>query len=258
MWRHVDSSVRGTSHEATGAPCQDYCAGRVVPTPGGPVLVVAVADGAGSASHSEVGARLAAETFVERAEAQLMRSPTLAIESLYDDARARVVAEAQALGVAPRELACTLLSAVVGPGWAAFAQVGDGAIVFDGPEGHQLAFWPDNGEYANTTRFLTDADHPRHLRVDRLDRPVAELALLSDGIQMLALDYTNARVHGAFFAPMFRTLRDAPDLGVLHASLAAFLGSPRVNGRTDDDKTLFLATRDPEPVDADDAPDTPA
>ena len=254
MWRHVESSVRGTSHGATGAPCQDYCVSRVFQTPGGPVLAVAVADGAGSAALSDVGAWLAAETFVERAEAVFRTGEIVTTEPLYDYAHARVVAEAEARGVAPRELACTLLSAVVGRDWAVFAQVGDGAIVFDGRGGLQLAFWPDNGEYANTTRFLTDADYPRHVKVERLNQPVAELAVLTDGIQMLALDYTNTCVHAAFFTPMFRTLGHATDLDALKSSLAAFLDSPRVNGRTDDDKTLFLATRAPGLADAADPP----
>ena len=145
--------------------------------------------------------------------------------------------------MAARQLACTFLGAVVGDDWAAFVQIGDGAIVFDGEAGYELAFWPDNGEYANTTRFLTDEDYRSHLRIEIVARPVSELALLTDGLQMLALDYAQVQVHGPFFTPLFRTVRNGPAEDVLRAALLGFMDSRPVNDRTDDDKTLLLATR---------------
>ena len=111
--------------------------------------------------------------------------------------------------------------------------------------GFAFAFWPDSGEYANTTRFLTDADYPIRLRLDRLSRPVARLALLTDGLQMLAIDYATAEVHARFFAPLFGVVAAATDQDQASADLAGWLDSPRINARTDDDKTLFLATRRP-------------
>ena len=60
---------------------------------------------------------------------------------------------------------------------------------------------------------------------------------------MLALDFGQARVHDRFFAPLFRTVRNGPDEETLRASLLEFMDSKRVNDRTDDDKTLLLATR---------------
>jgi len=115
--------------------------------------------------------------------------------------------------------------------------------VFDGEAGYELAFWPDNGEYANTTRFLTDDDYRRHLRIDIVARQVSELAVLTDGLQMLALDFAMTRVHDRFFAPLFKAVRSGPSEETLRASLLEFMDSKRVNERTDDDKTLLLATR---------------
>ena len=60
---------------------------------------------------------------------------------------------------------------------------------------------------------------------------------------MLALDYAATRAHGPFFSPLFRTIRDGPGEETLRASLRDYLNSGRVNARTDDDKTLLLATR---------------
>jgi hypothetical protein len=160
-----------------------------------------------------------------------------------DAARARVLEEAATQGVVPRQLACTLLAVIVGGGWAAFAQIGDGVIVFNGDAGYELAFWPDNGEYANTTRFLTDDDYRKHLRIETVTRQISELAVMTDGLQMLALDFKGARVHDRFFEPLFRTVRNNPNEEALRTSLLEFMDSKRVNERTDDDKTLLLATR---------------
>ena len=146
-------------------------------------------------------------------------------------------------GVVPRQLACTLLVALAGDDWAAFAQIGDGVIVFNVDAGYELAFWPDNGEYANTTRFLTDDDYRKHLRIEVVTRQVSELAVMTDGLQMLALDFKGARVHDRFFEPLFRTVRNNPNEEALRNSLLDFMDSKRVNERTDDDKTLLLATR---------------
>src|SRR5262249_55721179 len=115
--------------------------------------------------------------------------------------------------------------------------------------GYELAFWPDNGEYANTTRFLTDDDYRDHLRIEVVDRSISELAALTDGLQMLALDFVMMRAHDRFFAPLFRTVRNGPGVDTLRDSLLNFMDSKRVNDRTDDDKTLVLATRN--------APDAP-
>jgi hypothetical protein len=241
MWKLVYNSVRGTSHVQTGQPCQDHCAGRVV----GTKVVATCSDGAGSAELSHLGSRLAVERFLEEAEQSLgSTAPDReTIECWVDAARDRILEEASAYGVLPRQLACTLLGAIVGDAWAALVQIGDGVIVFDGEAGYEFAFWPDNGEYANTTRFLTDEDYRAHLRIEIVPRPVGELALLTDGLQMLALDFAEARVHGPFFAPLFRTVRDGPDEDTLRESLLEFMDSRRVNDRTDDDKTLLLATR---------------
>jgi hypothetical protein len=246
MWKLVYGSATGTSHLRSGQPCQDYCAGSVA----GSTLVAACADGAGSAELSHLGSKVAVEFFMENA-AELESAPTREqIESWVEAARTRVLELAASNDSTPRELACTLLAAIIGESWAAFAQIGDGAIVFDGPEGYELAFWPDNGEYANTTRFLTEDDYHANLRIEIVERQVTELAVLTDGLQRIALDFVQAKAHDPFFAPLFRTVKNGPDVERLRASLLEFMDSKRVNDHTDDDKTLLLATRI--------APDVPA
>jgi len=60
---------------------------------------------------------------------------------------------------------------------------------------------------------------------------------------MLALDFSQSKAHDPFFAPLFRTVKNGPDEEVLRSALLDFMDSNRVNERTDDDKSLLLATR---------------
>ena len=249
MWKLLFQSVAGPSHERAGPPCQDSCLVRLAQTRRGPVLVLACADGAGSAAHAEAGARLACREAVRLVLAGLRDGLPVAevgrdtALAWYDQLRQQLQAEAERRGLEVPELACTLLLAVVGPDAAAFAQVGDGAIVLRAGDDYETAFWPQNGEYANSTNFVTDPAFAGNLAFERRPGPVDELALFTDGLQMLALNFADRTVHGPFFVPMFRKLRAASAGEGLARALRNFLKSPALSQRSDDDKTLILATR---------------
>jgi hypothetical protein len=153
--------------------------------------------------------------------------------------------EARGRGQAPRQFAATLLLAVVGETAARFAQIGDGAIVVQDDGGYRPVFWPKSHEYVNATNFLTDGDWKGATAFAGRDSRLDELALLTDGLQPLCLDYTAKAAYRPFFSPMFCPLREANSGSDLLTDLRQFLDSPQVNERTDDDKTLILATRVP-------------
>lgn len=135
--------------------------------------------------------------------------------------------------------ATTLLVAVVSDGSVAAAQIGDGAIVLSDAEGIQALMLPDHGEYLNETVFLTSNDYKERARVVVLPHHGSRaLALLTDGLEGLALNLAEGSAHMPFFAPLFRFAAE-PDAS--EAELASFLESARVCARTDDDKTLLLA-----------------
>ena len=244
-WLVLGQSVAGTAHRGRNTPCQDAFRFKTL-GPAGEWLVVAVADGAGSASHSQTGAELACEAIVGRA-GEWGPTGLGSVEKLTElvtTARAAVLEEAERLGVPPRELACTLLVAAVGPEGGVGAQIGDGAVVLgDGGDAYRVAVWPEPSEYANCTHFLTDDTFPEGLRVEALTGPVSEISAFTDGLQRLALDFAARGPYADFFRPMFATLRKAADPTELTEPLRAFLDSDRVNARTDDDKTLVLAAR---------------
>jgi len=214
------------------------------------VLSIVVADGAGSAACGGRGAEIACETAQREIEMWVQTMAELVpacvtVEQWFGSVRNALLGAAASEDAALRDFACTLLIAVVAPAGAAYGHVGDGGIVIDTGAGLELVFWPQSGEYANMTRFITDDDALEHIRtLDSVTAP-EELAVFTDGIQRLALDFRSACVHAPFFDPMLAVLRrQMPgECDVLDNKLALFLASAKVNSRTDDDKTLVLATR---------------
>lgn len=249
MWRILADSVAGSSHAARAAPCQDAHVVERVEAASGSILVVVVADGAGSAQFGEIGAAMTCQTLRARARSALVAGTT--VGQLTRDvlagwllaAKSEIVREADSRGVRPRELACTAILAVVGESAAAFAQVGDGAVVVPDKHGYAPVFWPAPAEYANATDFLTDGGVEDRIVCEVATGRIDEVAVFSDGLQRLALDFSTRRGHAKFFAPLLAALRDQPVTEQLAGSFRAFLDSAQVNARTDDDKTLVLATR---------------
>jgi len=250
MWRLLAESVIGTSHVRSDKPCQDRCHTLRSVIRAQHILIAACADGAGSASASEVGA----QTAIESVMALILRDLDGGLEVAdlsrddgvrwYREALAAMTSEAAARVLPLHELACTLLVAVVGETHAVFVQIGDGAIVIREGEGYAAVFWPQQGEYANTTFFLTSATMEERLEFSLRDAPDA-LALFTDGLQNLTLEMAARTPHTRFFDAMFKQLATAEAAEELIAPLRAFLDSPSVNQRTDDDKSLILAWRPP-------------
>ncbi len=254
MWRLLAESVPGTSHARTNTPCQDSHKVTNYPICGSHYLVLACSDGAGSASHSDVGSRIACEAAVDEACRFLNTGASLAAVdrptaiSWLQAIRIRLAAEAEKKGVELRQLAATLLLAVEGPNTSVFLQIGDGAIVTFEPTplgaGIRTVFWPQNGEYANTTSFLTDDKFGDLAMFERRDKCHTGIAAFTDGVQLLALDFCLKAAHRPFFEPFFKQLLDASEPDNLHIPFRHFLNSKQVNDRTDDDKTLVIAVRE--------------
>jgi hypothetical protein len=247
-WGYAGASVTGTSHlKNQDGACQDTH--RCTFSHDLQVLVCVVSDGAGSAPCSGEGSKRTCDFVVERVLASSQAeiySRDFALDTV-DRVREMLVGIAQSEGRPSRDYACTLLVAVVGDEKVSFWQIGDGAICFRkrSEEGLHFAFWPAKGEYANVTEFVTDPTAAEELQFDAGDMPIVDLAMFSDGLERLALDFNAGEVHAQFFASLFPYLyRCSPGhLLELESQMSAFLGSERVNARTDDDKTLILATR---------------
>jgi hypothetical protein len=249
-WQVVAASTVGTRHAAAQQVCDDANAHWQ----DGSGLVLVAADGAGSASRAAEGARLAAEV-AQAAAVRLLGAGPPDRDAAGTGLQAVLLAARQALDdlaagdgdpsagqATVAELATTLTVVLAWPELLGVAQVGDGAVVVrrDGAK-LELLLGPEPREYVNETTFLTS---PAFL--DSAQIVVAEatevtgIAVMTDGLQLLALDLAARTPHSPFFEPLFAF---AGGNGDLDGELGAFLGSESVCARTDDDKTLLLAVR---------------
>jgi hypothetical protein len=161
-------------------------------------------------------------------------------------ARQAIIHHAEQSQIAARDYSTTALALVIGPTGGAAAQIGDGLIAIrERGDEWSWVFWPQRGEYANVTRFLVDDDAEQIMESGLISDLVTDVALMTDGLEPLALHYESRVVHTPFFEGFARPLRGASSEGFsqeLSNQLARFLVSPKVSARVDDDLTFVLAT----------------
>jgi hypothetical protein len=244
MWSAISASVIGTSHEAIGAPCQDACQLLRMRFEQEDLLIAAVADGAGSVPHSQIGSSEAVQRVVQLVSQGGFTPGSLDAQQLkgwYQEVLDHLGGVAKREALPLHELACTLLLAIVWRDGAVLGQIGDGAWVVEKDGTFLAGTWPETGEYANVTVFLTTEGALDHLQFRRLEGKVSGIAGFTDGIQSLALDYAQRVPAARFFNAVLSPLRDGKDETELIAPLRLLLSSELISSRTDDDKTLLIA-----------------
>ena len=253
-WRIAHASAIGLAHINQNTECQDRFACRTVKTEKeGEVLIAVVADGAGSTTDGQIGAEVACRIFAEEV-ADLLAMKDASLKSLTQEFGRRWISyfqlkigeKAKVEKKELRDYASTLVGAVIGARCAAFYQIGDGGIVYSttgAPESYRFAIAPVESEYVNVTDFVTDETAAERLRFELVEEKVEDLILFSDGIYAIAVDYQKGAPHEPFLMPMIAPLRKGAALNGLNEKLENFLGSPKINEKTDDDKTIILASR---------------
>jgi len=254
-WKAIARSVMGVSHQHQGQPCQDAGAYRRLD---GGILLGAIADGAGSVNHAEIGAQLVVQSsldFLQRwHEFALRRGERQWVEKL-DQGKTRRFFEhllqrlhhdlrqqANQLNCDMSCLAATLLVFIAHPQGLIALQVGDGFLVVHRGDGHyQILFTPDKGEFANETVFITSENAVQSLQVYHSSDPVAFICASTDGLENVAIKQRDWSAFPPFFQPLEIYLQETPDPEEEPDYLENFLNSERLNQRTQDDKTLLLA-----------------
>lgn len=241
-WRAVGVSVEGAAHRQRGGGCQD--AHAIGETPHG--LVLAAADGAGSARFGGLGARLAVEAVTGHLAGATAAAPAT-VAAAIGIARSTLEQAAAADGHAIGDLATTLHIAWLCGDRVLTGQIGDGAVVVRHGGALRSLDPAPRSEYLNETVFLTSRGWVDDVRIGLHDAADADgVAVLTDGLQLLAFELATDTPHPGFFGPLWRWAADldASQLdGEGQDELATFLGSGRVRARTDDDTTLVLAVR---------------
>jgi hypothetical protein len=246
-WLAFGASVRGIHHLLRGQPNQDAVAWSETSEPGQPV-VVAVADGHGSALHprSGEGAQQAVRIAVAMLE-DWLRFPSPddggeALPRLIVTAWRRAVEDHLAdhppggiLDLSSQDAhllyGTTLLAAVACGGGVFCLQIGDGDILALRADGTLFKPLPDSlGCVGNLTDSLCQPDAAERFRICWIEGDVALLLLASDG-------YGNSYDNDAVFeeiGPDYLALLNRAGVGRVMAGLPEWLAEITRTGSGDD------------------------
>lgn len=246
-WKVVGASVQGASHrKMANTPCQDAHAHEVL---GDGTLVVAVADGAGSAKYSQEGSAAAVDAIISFVSL-LGSIPATGVGIMrllfdtFEQARLALEGLAEEMSVRLRDLHTTLWVVVAAGDVVAIARLGDGFAVAELEDGSLVSLMhQQKGEYAGETFFLTDPGALERVQVMVYHARPRSLSVSTDGLVRLAMEVASWEPFAGFFRPLVDFTASVEDEAAGCKQLAEFLDSARINTRTDDDKTLVIAVR---------------
>jgi hypothetical protein len=248
-WRWVAASCIGTSHLKHALPKQDafkcFTLSKIRPH-----FFAVVCDGAGSARWGGVGAWITSRVIARRFYDYLNNSEDFPgetdIATWIVEIRDYLLALAKLRNAHVREFSTTMIVVLTDGARTLTAHIGDGCVVGRdrSTSRWESLSWPQNGEYVSTTNFITEMPTPQ-LKFSMHENANSDVAVFSDGLECIALDLKGLAPFAPFFDGMFaplRKCRDEGDIQALTHALTSLLTSDKVNARTDDDKTLILAS----------------
>jgi hypothetical protein len=181
VMRPSHAQMIGRAHVESGAPCQDHAAALSACD----VVCIALADGAGSRVHSGYGAEIVVNETVafvcnhfEDLFHDLVVARRLILDRLIDALRQGI----QGRELPILDLASTLLFVAQKDDRYIAGHIGDGVIAGVGMQGVETLSHPDNGEFANSTFFVTDETASEHFRLYKGIGWWSGFVLMSDGV----------------------------------------------------------------------------
>ena len=183
MWKTIVCTMQGKGHAAKNLPCQD----KIFEANERNTTAVTLSDGAGSAKLSHFGAECATQasaTFLAKNMELLLaqRDGRLAKLQILSNVQTELQRECEERNCQLRDLACTLLCAAVTEENFILAHVGDGVIGYLKNGEVRIASHPENGEYGNSTFFVTSSHAVENMKL--FSGPIANIegfVLMSDG-----------------------------------------------------------------------------
>jgi hypothetical protein len=248
-WSVLAGSSVGAAHDRAAVSTQDAHVATVV----GPDLVVAVADGAGSAPFAATGAALAAR-LAEQEMCRLLRERMPdSMQSLIRRGahrtvhrfRRAVTALSDVAGHHPRDFATTLTVVLACPPWVGVFAVGDGFVVTRrGESDFDLLLAPPGGAQRPPgaaallpARFGAPVVRRHTARMEEL----TGLAVGTDGMETLMIEFARAEPVRPAQKPFAHLFALADDPGTDSSALTRMLAARRAGELSADDRTLVLA-----------------
>jgi serine/threonine protein phosphatase PrpC len=238
-------SLQGVSHISSETPCQDNHKFCVLEDDW---IVIAVSDGAGSASESEKGSKAIVDAVIQYFEAEggalTAEDVVQHVEEAVSSARDALVYLSLFEEKPLKEFSATCIVAVAHPDGICVGHVGDGGVVVREPGGRlHTVSWPTKGDYSNFTSMLSSGDWREQLRVTFLHGALADVAVFTDGIEDEVLEAGEGgepwTPYPQFFDPVFDYV-GAPDRDI-EAAATAVLTSPNIREKSHDDLTVVFA-----------------
>lgn len=179
MIKQIHTSIIGRSHVQENTRCQDatfainqkqFCG-------------IALADGAGSKAYSEHGAKLVTQKVLRYVAKNFTKVLSLGtVEAAHDIIEFLQSELANKYGDI-NEYGSTLLFVVTrnSDGKTIVGHIGDGHILQKNNQGISVLSNPENGQYQNSTFFITDKSAKAHLRISFYEKSALGYMLMSDG-----------------------------------------------------------------------------
>ena len=177
---------QGVSHKTSDTPCQD----SVLVKQEDNYLFLGLADGAGSAKHSDIGSKLILRFLALYMHITFQEDREFSNEILLQIIHLALMRIAEMKSVDVNDLSSTLLFITVYYGEYVVVHIGDGVIgMLDENDDLSVLSEPENGELSDYTFFTTTMDANRVRiykgRVGKLNG----LVLMSDGVEESLYDY---------------------------------------------------------------------
>lgn len=185
MWKIIECAVQGRGHIKEDIPCQDKTFSLI----NDGINVIALADGAGSAKLSHIGAQRVTQFICSDlsdnfedyfsscdgvlVKKELMSKIMVEIDSLSREHNCEI-----------KDLASTLMFVAVKGDCFIIFHIGDGVVGYLKNNELKIASLPENGEFTNTTIFTTSSDALMTLKLikGRL-KDISGFVLMSDGTE---------------------------------------------------------------------------
>ena len=241
MWRFVGCEAQGRGHAKAGTPCQDKTKCLL----DNDVMVIALADGAGSARLSHFGASCVVESvslyLTNHFDELVSNEDGKAVKhNILDEVLKRLFILSEELECDVNDLASTMLLAAVSGTDYIIAHIGDGVIGYlDGDE-LKVASEPDNGEFANVTTFVTSKEALFSMRLFKGKiNDISGFVLMSDGTEQSLYHKTSNKLSNALIKLMHRACLIDPD--IMKAQLEYTLHTVITKNTQDDCSMAILA-----------------
>lgn len=241
-WREYAYQVRGRSHVLDGKPGQD----RFQYESRNGVQALCLADGAGSARHSDQGAQAVVSAGCEFLTSGQPTVQSLEGSTLLTHLLARLTITAARLDCELKDLASTFLCVSLHEDAFFAAHIGDGVIGAERDGELEVVTSPDNGEFANVTTFVTSKEAASAMQVVRGDlRGYTGFVLMSDGTADSLFNFERRALARAC-RTLFRIVSDASTYSVANPAFKKELKrimDLQIREATDDDCSIGILAR---------------